>query len=225
MLSLTFITGAGISAAAGIATFRGENSGCNGSDIAHLTSKKAWESSPEQILDYYNKRRNIALNAEPTDAHYLIKQLESYYKVNIITQNVDDLHERAGSTNVIHLHGEIMKARCSVNGQEVQPQHSDLTIKDKSSNGYQLRPDVVLFGEPVMDMSKAKKICANSDILVIIGTSLIVQPAATLPLLTSKGCQKFYIDPSPQYHYPSIQNIQAKAYPGLWDVIGQIAKH
>ena len=222
MLSLTFFTGAGISVEAGLPTFRDSSDLSVDSTTEILATKKNWESSPEQVLDFYNKRRHQALSVEPTDAHHLIKQLEAYYKVNVITQNIDDLHERANSNSVTHLHGEIMKAQCSGFSEHVIECKKDISTNCQSIYGYQLRPNVVLFDEPVLNISKARDICSRTDIFIILGTSLNVQPASLLYQCLPTHAKIYYIDPNPTIFPAKAKIIKEKAYKGIWCVLNDL---
>ena len=223
MLSLTFLTGAGISAEAGIPTFRNNSDLSIESKTEVLATKECWNSSPELVLDFYNKRRQQALSVEPTDAHHLIKQLESYYNVNVITQNIDDLHERANSSHITHLHGEIMKAQCSVITSHTMNCKEDISTKCLSIYGYQLRPNVVFFDEPVLNISIAKRICENTDIFIILGTSLSVQPASMLYQYLPKHAKIYYIDPNPVVFPTKVKVIRQKAYTGIWCALNDLS--
>ena len=180
MKKLVILTGAGISAESGLKTFRDSDGLWNGHRIEEVATPEAWERNPEKVLQFYNERRRGLLEAMPNDAHRGLAELETRYNVHIITQNVDDLHERAGSSNVLHLHGELLKMRSSADPQLVYDIHEDIFIGQQAEDGSQLRPDIVWFGEPVPRIEEAAEIVIEADIFVIIGTSLQVYPAAGL---------------------------------------------
>lgn len=197
MKRLVALTGAGMSAESGLKTFRDENGLWEGHDVMEVATPEAFRRNPEMVLDFYNQRRKQLAEAKPNQAHQDLAALENDYKVTIITQNVDDLHERAGSTNVVHLHGELRKVRSSVNENDIKVWTEDINIGDLCSNGHQLRPHVVWFGEAVPMMEKAVEICNTADILLIIGTSMQVYPAASLIDFVPTDCPIYYIDPKP----------------------------
>lgn len=180
MKKLVILTGAGISAESGLKTFRDSDGLWNGHRIEEVATPEAWETNPEKVLQFYNERRRGLLEAMPNDAHRGLVELEASYDVHIITQNVDDLHERAGSSNVLHLHGELLKMRSSADPQLVYDIREDISIGHQAEDGSQLRPDIVWFGEPVPRIEEAAEIVSEADIFVIIGTSLQVYPAAGL---------------------------------------------
>ncbi len=194
---IVVLTGAGMSAESGIKTFRDENGLWEGHDVMEVASPEGFRRNPELVLDFYNKRRKQLNEVEPNQAHKDIAELENDYEVTIITQNVDDLHERAGSTNVVHLHGELRKIRSSGNEKDVKDWMDDINIGDLCVKGHQLRPHIVWFGEAVPMIEKAVEICYTADILVIIGTSMQVYPAASLMDYVPSKTPIFYIDPKP----------------------------
>ncbi|MDR1525486.1 MAG: NAD-dependent deacylase [Tannerella sp.] len=198
MKNLVILTGAGMSAESGIATFRDSNGLWNNYRIEDVATPEGFKANPQLVLDFYNHRRRELLNAQPNEGHKGIAGLEKYFKVCIITQNVDNLHERAGSTHVIHLHGELMKS-CSVKDTNksypISPENPDLHIGDKAPNGGQLRPFIVWFGEAVPKIEEAVQYVESSNIFVIIGTSLNVYPAAGLLNYARNGQPVFLIDP------------------------------
>lgn len=177
---LVVLTGAGISAESGLNTFRGNNGLWEGYKITEVASPVAWANNPQLVLDFYNMRRKDARNAMPNAAHKGLAQLEQFYDVHIITQNVDDLHERAGSHNISHLHGELNKMRSTRNKNLTYPIHGDISLGDVAPDGGQMRPHIVWFGEEVPMMEVVIPIVEEADIFVIIGTSLQVYPAASL---------------------------------------------
>ena len=192
MQKLVVLTGAGISAESGISTFRDSGGLWEGHD--------GFAADPALVLDFYNQRRRQLYQVEPNEAHRLLAHLEKRYEVVIITQNVDDLHERAGSHNIIHLHGELLKSRGVDNPNITYPWTGDIHVGDKSPTGAQLRPHIVWFGEEVPMLEKAIAQVYSADILMIIGTSLQVYPAASLIDYVKEGTPIFYIDPNPSLH-------------------------
>jgi len=197
MKHVVVLTGAGISAESGIKTFRDADGLWEGHDVMEVASPQGFAKNPELILNFYNERRKQLLTVKSNDAHKALATLESEYKVTIVTQNVDDLHERAGSTNIIHLHGELLKARSNFNEHDIWSCKSDIVLGDLCENGYQIRPHIVWFGEAVPMMEEAIQICKTADILVIIGTSMQVYPAASLMNFVPKQTPIYYIDPKP----------------------------
>lgn len=197
MKHVVVLTGAGMSADSGLTTFRDSGGLWEGYDINEVASIDGWNRNPEKILDFYNLRRNQALEAHPNEGHKALVRLEEKFDVSIITQNVDDLHERGGSSVVIHLHGELRKAR-SVDNRELVYDIGNKPIKpgDTAEDGAQLRPDVVWFGEMVPMMEKAAQVVGRAEILIVIGTSLVVYPAAGLIDYSSRNIPKYILDPS-----------------------------
>lgn len=194
---IVVLTGAGMSAESGIKTFRDADGLWEGHDVMEVATPEGFAANPELVLDFYNQRRKQLFEVEPNTAHYNLAALESNFKVTIITQNVDDLHERAGSTNVIHLHGELLKVRSTYDENDVQHWKTDLILGDTCKKGYQLRPHIVWFGEDVPMIPKAISICETADILIIIGTSMQVYPAASLMHYVSENTPTYFIDPKP----------------------------
>lgn len=197
MKHIVVLTGAGISAESGIKTFRDADGLWEGHDIMEVASPQGWEKNPEVVLKFYNERRKQLLEVKPNAAHEALVDLEQKYKVSIVTQNVDDLHERAGSSTVIHLHGELLKVRSTFDDDLVLDWKKDLNKGDFCEHNHQLRPHVVWFGEPVPLFPKAMEITEQADILIIIGTSLQVYPAAALMDYVNPGTPVFFIDPKP----------------------------
>lgn len=197
MKHLVVLTGAGMSAESGIKTFRGADGLWEGHDVMQVASPEGFEANPELVLEFYNQRRRQLLEVAPNKAHLELANLEKHFKITIITQNIDDLHERAGSTNVIHLHGELLKVRSTKNEALVLDWKKDLNLGDLDKNGNQLRPHIVWFGEAVPLIDKAVEICATADKLLIIGTSLQVYPAASLMHYVPENTPTFFIDPNP----------------------------
>lgn len=197
MKHLVVLTGAGMSAESGIKTFRGADGLWEGHDVMQVASPEGFEANPELVLEFYNQRRRQLLEVAPNKAHLELANLEKHFKITIITQNIDDLHERAGSTNIIHLHGELLKVRSTKNEALVLDWKKDLNLGDLDKNGNQLRPHIVWFGEAVPLIDKAVEICATADKLLIIGTSLQVYPAASLMHYVPENTPTFFIDPNP----------------------------
>lgn len=186
-----------MSADSGLATFRDSGGLWEGHNIEDVATIRGWEKDPESVLEFYNRRRKQAFQAKPNRGHETLAELEEHFNVEIITQNVDDLHERAGSTSVLHLHGKLREAKSSqTHDHIVDIEDKPIKIGDRAADGSQLRPNVVWFGEPVPNIEVASKIVAQSEILVVIGTSLVVYPAAGLVDFASPGIPKFIIDPS-----------------------------
>ncbi|PVX51756.1 NAD-dependent deacetylase [Balneicella halophila] len=195
MKHLVVLSGAGISAESGIKTFRDADGLWEGYDVMEVASPIGWEKKPELVLKFYNDRRRQLLEVKPNTAHKTLKELEKNFKVSIITQNVDNLHERAGSKNVLHLHGELLKSRSTKNEKLIYDCDKDIMLGDKAEDGGQLRPHIVWFGEAVPEMHKAAKIVETADILLVIGTSLQVYPAASLIDYLPDGKPIYIIDP------------------------------
>ncbi len=207
MKKIVVLTGAGISAESGIKTFRDSNGLWEGHDVMEVASPQGWYKNKELVLDFYNQRRKQLLQVKPNKAHKLLVQLEKQYHIEIITQNVDDLHEKAGSTNVLHLHGELLKVRSISNENLVYTWIKDLKIGDYCKNGSQLRPHIVWFGEAVPMLDKAIEITKKANILVIIGTSMQVYPAASLIHYIPVNTPIYFIDPKPNINNNSYDNL------------------
>lgn len=195
MKKIVILTGAGMSAESGLATFRDSNGLWEGHDVQEVASPEGFAKNPEMVLEFYNQRRKNLIEAKPNKGHFGLVELEKKYHVQIITQNVDDLHERAGSKNVLHLHGELFKVKSTGPNKDSILWKKDLILGDFCKNGYQLRPDIVWFGEMVPALDEAIPICASADIFIIIGTSLQVYPAAGLVDYVKKNVPKYIIDP------------------------------
>ena len=201
MKKIVVLSGAGISAESGIKTFRDADGLWEGHDIMEVASPIGFAKNPKLVLDFYNQRRAQLLEVQPNAAHKIIAELQNEFDVHIITQNVDDLHERAGSKNVIHLHGELLKVRSVYNEQVVLDWKTDLFLGDVDKHGNPLRPHIVWFGEEVPAMDKALEIVEQADILIVIGTSLQVYPAAGLINYVNRNITVYYIDPKPATIY------------------------
>jgi len=204
---LVVLTGAGISAESGLKTFRDSDGLWNGYNIEDVATPRAWKKDKQLVLDFYNMRRKDVANAQPNAAHIGLAELEKYFDVHIITQNIDDLHERAGSTKVLHLHGEIFKMRSELNENLIYEIRKDILLGDIAKDGAQLRPHIVWFEEPVPMIEQAAQIAEAADIFVVIGTSLVVYPAAGLVHYTKPAIPKFIIDKN--IPYSSMYNITA----------------
>jgi len=223
MKKIVVLSGAGISAESGLKTFRDENGLWEGHDVMEVASPMAWENNRELVLDFYNQRRRQLLQVEPNAAHYALVELEKKYEVQIITQNVDDLHERAGSSNVLHLHGELLKARSTFDENLVMDWRKDIRNGDFCEHNKQLRPHIVWFGEAVPMFEKAVDHCTTADILIIVGTSMQVYPAAGLVDFIPKKCPVYFVDPKPNIsENASLQIISKKAVEGIAKVVAQL---
>ncbi len=191
---LVVLTGAGISAESGLKTFRDSDGLWEGYNIEDVATPRAWRRDPQLVLDFYNMRRRNVLEAEPNKAHIVLAGLEAHFDVQIITQNIDDLHERAGSTNVFHLHGEIFKMRSEHDETLVYPIKQDIRLGDRADDGAQLRPHIVWFEEPVPMMEHAVPVMHSADVFVLVGTSLVVYPAAGLVDFVRPDVKKYVLD-------------------------------
>jgi NAD-dependent deacetylase len=222
MKNLVVLTGAGISAESGIKTFR-ENKGLwEEYNVMDVATPQAWQKNAPLVQEFYNKRRKQVLEAQPNKAHELLVEVEKHFDVQIITQNIDDLHERAGSKKVLHLHGQITKARSTLdNSYVIDIDGWELKMGDKCPKGSQLRPHIVWFGEEVPNMDKAIMYTEKADILLIIGTSLQVYPAAGLATCVSADTPVFLIDPNDTGILPSskLTVIKEKATNGMEKVL------
>ena len=192
---LVVLTGAGISAESGIKTFRDSDGLWEGHDVMEVASPEGWRKNRELVLDFYNQRRRDGLHAQPNAAHLGLAELEKHYDVTIVTQNVDPLHERAGSTHIIHLHGELYKSQSTVDPSLIYEMEGwELKLGDKCEKGSQLRPYIVWFGEPVPKMEQATEAAMEADIFAVVGTSLLVYPAAGLIQYAPRHIPKYIID-------------------------------
>ena len=220
-------TGAGISAESGIRTFRDSDGLWEEYNINDVATPLAWQKNKELVLEFYNKRRKQVNEAKPNEAHLALKKLEKKYDVRIITQNIDDLHERAGSKNVLHLHGEINKCRSTVDETLVYPIKGDgIKFGDICSKGSQLRPHIVWFGEAVPMMEIAYELAAMADIFIVIGTSMVVYPAAGIIDYVPDKIRKYLIDPN-EIKISGINNIiiiKEKASIGLRKLVDELMK-
>jgi len=220
---LVILTGAGISAESGLRTFRDSDGLWEGYDVTEVATPMAFERNPQLVLDFYNMRRKDVAAAQPNAAHTGIAALEKDFNVTVITQNIDDLHERGGSNNVLHLHGEIFKMRSVKNINKIFDIKGDINVGDVAKDGGQLRPHIVWFHEQVPMLEKAVEVVENADIFVVIGTSLQVYPAASLINYAPKHCPKFIIDKNIPHAF-GISNITAIEQPATIGVV-ELAKH
>ncbi len=222
---IVVLTGAGVSAESGIRTFRDSGGLWEDHDVMDVATPEAWERNMELVLRFYNQRRKQLYEVSPNAAHYALVELEKKYDVRIITQNVDDLHERAGSTHVMHLHGELKKVRSSVDESLVYTLDGwELKVGDTCEKGYQLRPHIVWFGEPVDMIPAAAQLTETADILVVIGTSLNVYPAAGLINYVLPGTPIYLIDPGhfDMGHITTLRFIKAKATEGVGTLLKEL---
>jgi len=207
MKKITVLTGAGISAESGIKTFRDAGGLWEGHDVMEVASPQGFTKNPELVLDFYNKRRKQLLEVKPNKAHYNLADLQKQFNVQIITQNVDDLHERAGSKNVLHLHGELLKVRSTTDKNLIYKWKKDLKLGDLCEKNSQLRPHIVWFGEAVPMIEKAIDLVMEADILVIIGTSMQVYPASSLIQYVTTKTPIYFIDPNPNINKNEFSNL------------------
>ncbi len=210
---IVVLTGAGISAESGIKTFRDAGGLWEGHSIEEVATPQGWQRNPALVLDFYNQRRKQLLSVQPNNAHLLLHSLEDKYNVNIITQNVDDLHERADSRNVLHLHGELRKVKSTIDETLIYDWDADLHLGDVCIKGAQLRPHIVWFGEAVPNLSLAEEITQTADILIIIGTSMQVYPAANLIYSVKSDTPIYFIDPKPNLGEGHFKNLTVIAKP------------
>ena len=221
MKKLVILTGAGISAESGLKTFRDSDGLWEGYDIMEVATPGAWRKNPALVLEFYNMRRKNVLAAQPNAAHFELAKLEDKFDVHIITQNIDDLHERAGSTKVLHLHGEILKMRSEMNATLVQPIFDDISLGHLAEDGGQYRPHIVWFEEAVPMIQDALPIVSDADIFAVIGTSLVVYPAAGLVNFAGSHIPKFIIDKKIPYTgaHLNLVAIEKPATEGIVDFV------
>lgn len=223
---IVLLSGAGISAESGISTFRDSDGLWESHKIEDVATIEAWWKNPQLVLDFYNQRRNQLKETNPNKAHLLIAELEKFFDVCVITQNVDNLHEKGGSKEIIHLHGELTKARGERDDyyDNLEIGYKELNLGDKSHTGSQLRPHIVWFGEAVPELDKAVKRVKDADILIIIGTSLVVYPAAGLINYTKKECKIYLIDPKDVSTTINVEHIKEKATVGMEFLFNKLVK-
>ena len=227
MKTIIVFTGAGMSAESGLSTFRDNDGLWHNHRVEDVATPEAWYRNMDLVLDFYNQRRKKLFEVEPNEGHKALVRLEEKFLVHIITQNVDDLHERAGSTNVLHLHGELKKVRSSADPDLVYELDGwELKRGDLCELGSQLRPHVVWFGEQVPLYPVAERLCSQADIFIVIGTSLQVYPAAGLLFHVADPVPKFYIDPNamPSYSVANMEVIRKKAGEGVPELVEQLLK-
>ncbi len=218
MLSLVVLTGAGISAESGIPTFRDSGGLWEGYPVEDVATPEGWSRNPQLVLDFYNQRRKRALEVKPNRGHEILAELEEYFNVTVVTQNVDNLHERAGSTKIIHLHGSLFESRSTVDERLIYPiQGWEIKWGDQCAKGSQLRPNIVWFGEAVPLMDAAADVAAMADLFLVVGTSMVVYPAAGLIDVVRRETPKFIVDPNvPELRgYPNMHFIKQKASTGM----------
>ncbi|MCX6351757.1 MAG: NAD-dependent deacylase [Bacteroidetes bacterium] len=224
-MKIVILTGAGISAESGIPTFRDSGGLWEGYKIEDVATPEAWQRNPALVQDFYNQRRDNVRSAKPNAAHKALERLEEKFNVIIITQNIDDLHERAGSTNIIHLHGEIMKSRSTFHLHLVYDLgHKNIAMGDMCEMGSQLRPHIVWFGESVPKMEEATIITMKADIFMVIGTSMVVYPAAGLLSYAPDAAKKYIIDPNitSELDLPNLHYIEKKATDGVVKLVEEL---
>jgi NAD-dependent deacetylase len=218
MKKLVVLTGAGISAESGIATFRDAGGLWEGYRVEDVATPEAWRKDPALVLDFYNQRRKKALDVKPNRGHEILAELERHFEVTVITQNVDNLHELAGSSKVLHLHGSLFESRSTLNPTLIYPiKGSELNIGDKCERGSQLRPNIVWFGEAVPMMEVAADVASHADVFLVVGTSMVVYPAAGLIDYVPDFVKKYVVDPKkPEImHVPNLEFIAEKASIGI----------
>ncbi|HRE39833.1 MAG TPA: Sir2 family NAD-dependent protein deacetylase [Ignavibacteria bacterium] len=217
--NLVVLSGAGVSAESGLSTFRDAGGLWEGFDVMEVASVNGWRKNKNLVLDFYNQRRSQLKNVKPNNAHLLIAELEKYFNVCVVTQNVDDLHERAGSSDIIHLHGKLTEAKSSLNQNLIYDiGYKDINIGDLAADGSQLRPNIVWFGEQVPKITEAAEVISEADIVIVIGTSLVVYPAAGLIEYASPVAQKYIIDPvkpTLNQNMSNLEYIEHKASKGM----------
>lgn len=216
MKKLVIFTGAGISAESGLKTFRDADGLWEGFDVHEVATPRGWKKNPELVLRFYNERRQNVKDAKPNKAHEIIAELEQFFYVHVITQNIDDLHERAGSKNTLHLHGEIFKMRSEKNDAIIYPISGDINLGDIAPDGFQLRPHIVWFEEPVPMMDDALLLASMADIFVVVGTSLVVYPAASILNYLAPSTPVIVVDKkAPKVNRKDVTNIEMPATEGI----------
>ena len=224
MKKCVVLTGAGISAESGLQTFRDSGGLWEGYRVEDVCTPEAFARSPQTVIDFYNARRRAAAAAEPNAAHFALADLERAYDVQIITQNVDDLHERAGSGKVLHLHGELNKLRSTVDENEILPWQGDQALADRDSRGRPLRPHIVWFGEAVPLIEEAVRLVEAADIVIVVGTSLKVYPAASLLHYARFGVPVYLIDPKPNTDVSGVEILAQTAVRGVPALVAELLR-
>lgn len=222
-LKVVILTGAGISAESGIQTFRDANGLWEGHDVMQVASPEGFAQNPALVLDFYNQRRAQLHEVAPNAGHLALKDLEAHFEVAVITQNVDDLHERAGSSRVLHLHGELFKKRSSLDPENIQPCKEDILLGQTCPKGGQWRPHIVWFGEDVPMLGVAAAWAELADIFIVVGSSMQVYPAAGLIHYVPKASPKFYVDPKPA-QLPHLDNLKVLAEPATTGLPALVAE-
>lgn len=227
MEKIVVLTGAGISAESGLKTFRDADGLWEGHRVEEVATPEAWRKNPELVLEFYNQRRAQLKRSQPNLAHQSLAALEHKYDVTIVTQNVDDLHERAGSKKIIHLHGELLKVRSDRNPDLIYAWQEDLMLGQRADDGSQLRPHIVWFGEEVPMLARAIKECMSAQLCIIVGTSMQVYPAAGLVNYLYSDCPIYYIDPKPHISHelsksPRLEVIPSPATEGVPELVDQL---
>ena len=224
MKKCVVLTGAGISAESGLQTFRDSGGLWEGYRVEDVCTPEAFARSPQTVIDFYSARRRAAAAAEPNAAHFALADLERAYDVQIITQNVDDLHERAGSGKVLHLHGELNKLRSTVDENEILPWQGDQTLADRDSRGRPLRPHIVWFGEAVPLIEEAVRLVEAADTVIVVGTSLKVYPAASLLHYARFGVPVYLIDPKPNADVSGVEILAQTAVRGVPALVAELLR-
>ena len=224
MKKCVVFTGAGISAESGLQTFRDSGGLWEGYRVEDVCTPEAFARSPQTVIDFYNARRRAAAAAEPNAAHFALADLERAYDVQIITQNVDDLHERAGSGKVLHLHGELNKLRSTVDENEILPWQGDQTLADRDSRGRPLRPHIVWFGEAVPLIEEAVRLVEAADTVIVVGTSLKVYPAASLLHYARFDVPVYLIDPKPNADVSGVEILAQTAVRGVPALVAELLR-
>ena len=224
MKKCVVLTGAGISAESGLQTFRDSGGLWEGYRVEDVCTPEAFARSPQTVIDFYNARRRAAAAAEPNAAHFALADLERAYDVQIITQNVDDLHERAGSGKVLHLHGELNKLRSTVDENEILPWQGDQTLADRDSRGRPLRPHIVWFGEAVPLIEEAVRLVEAADTVIVVGTSLKVYPAASLLHYARFGVPVYLIDPKSNADVSGVEILAQTAVRGVPVLVAELLR-
>ena len=224
MKKCVVLTGAGISAESGLQTFRDSGGLWEGYRVEDVCTPEAFARNPQTVIDFYNARRRAAAAAEPNATHFALADLERAYDVQIITQNVDDLHERAGSSKVLHLHGELNKLRSTVDENEILPWQGDQTLADRDSRSYPLRPHIVWFGEAVPLIEEAVRLVEAADTVIVVGTSLKVYPAASLLHYARFGVPVYLIDPKPNADVSGVEILAQTAVRGVPALVAELLR-
>ncbi len=214
-----------MSADSGIKTFRDADGLWEGHDVMKVASPQGFANNPGLVLDFYNQRRRQLLKVEPNAGHEALASLEKRFKVNIITQNIDDLHERAGSTDVLHLHGELLKVRSTGDPFDIKEWQNDLNLGDHCTKGYQLRPHIVWFGEDVPLLARAAELTNQADIVIVVGTSMQVYPAAGLINYAKRNTPMYFVDPRPSIsedHFDNLKIIAERAATGIPTLVADL---